>query len=166
MKTWVEPEDEFMVQEIVMIWLGMLVTLVGVFAKSFYDRQTYSSNQLFEIRIKSLNEIWAEFNRMKSIFAQNIPLGFELWKEKYESDARKALASFRESIDNSQVILSEDVIEGFRKIDQEYFLYLEEKEQSPAEFHAKVKSLLDRLSGTVNESMATGTHKIGLRFRT
>ena len=145
---------------------GSLLTLVGAIVKTWLDRRTHSSNRIFELRVEALNRVWQAFNEMKGLFAIRIEIGFGRWSQDYAQKAAEALATFRRSIDNAQVVLPAEVIDVLRRMDELYYLYLGDDQQRPSNFNRELKRLLGELTTAANNTLAKQTHLVKLQFRT
>jgi len=64
------------------------------------------------------------------------------------------------------VILDERVIDAFRRIDELYFLYLDDEQAMGSEFLGKLRALLSELTDKVNRTMWKRSHTVLLKFRT
>ena len=155
-----------MAEKLLFIILGAVVALLSSWVKACIDRETKTSNQLLQQRIQSLNDIWLLFIPLKRTFAKKISLGHEKWLEKYHDTALKELDTFRDKIDQNQIILPVEIINEFRKIDSylDEVLYLET--QKPSEFDRNLKNHLNSLSIITNRVLSKRTHSIKLEFRT
>lgn len=153
-------------EQILFLVAGALLTLVGTYFKIQFDRRTYCSTRIFELRIEALNQIWQAFNEMKGLYASRIQVGFPQWIQEYQEQAGDALSHFRRSIDNAQVVLPPNVIDVLRKMDEYFYLCLTDEDIRGGEYQGNLMRLLDQLTTEVNESMSKRTQKFVLRLRT
>jgi hypothetical protein len=142
--------------------------LAGVAIGQWYVRKTYVSNKIFEQRIDALNRIWAIFIELKIVVHKSFQTGYKRWREEHFAEAESLLNRFRVEIDKSQIILDYRIIEGFRKLDELYFLYavghLDDQER-PSSFLEEFHAALEKLQSSINKVMNQRTQVIKLELR-
>ena len=162
-------ESDF-IKNIVLLLLGSFLTLIGTLISALFSRKTYSSNKIFEQRLELIQHIWSKFNNLKFEVANNYTLIFNNQDNHYESYKSKLetlLNNFRNEIDNAQIILDKNIIDGFRKLDEVYFLYKECEESNKLnDFNTKIYQILKYIEKEINENINKRTQKITLKLRT
>lgn len=155
-----------MIDEILFIVLGASVALLSSRVKAWIDRETAISNDLLSRRIQSLNDIWLFFIPVKKVFAKKISFGHQKWLEKYQVVAQKELDTFRDKIDQNQIVLPMEIIDELREIDLYLNNVLYREAQMPSEFVSELETHLNSLSKITNKMLSKRTHLIHLKFRT
>lgn len=153
-------------KDITLLVVGAGIALFSNWASARIERETSASNELFNLRVNALNEIWLEFIQVRDVYARKAQEGHEAWIKNHKDDAQNKLDSFRRLVDAKQVVLPPKIIEKLRDIDSYLFSLLSIEDQNPSEYQEDINRRLKTLSNEVNESFKKRTHAIDLHFRT
>lgn len=104
-------------KEILMLILGASIALISAWVKSRIDREAQCSNEIFKQRVSCMNRIWTSFYDVKEVYASKITLGYTRWAAQKQDTALEKLNTFRRAIDESQIVLSKEIISGFRALE-------------------------------------------------
>ena len=154
------------VKNILFLVAGALIALITSRFKSKLDRETAMSNDLFKQRIQSLNAIWLSFLPLRTTLAKKVQMRHDVWEKENQKNALKDLDVFRARVDENQVILPCSVIVALREIDTYLFGVLENGNQKPSDYEAKLKELRGTLTAVVQKTFTRRTHAINLEFHT
>lgn len=148
--------------ELLLLLLGSLLTLAGVFVKAWIDAASGSSALLFERRLDALHAVWERFNTVRRIYGAKISLGHTRWLAERGDEAKAAVDEFRSAIDNSQITLDASVVAVFYELDQFFYLLLFEDENMPGAYARDLRKLLNRLQEAIQKNMRSHYHQITL----
>jgi len=152
--------------EVLLIILGASIALMSAWTKSWIERESVCSNEIYKQRITFLNKIWCSFYEVKNVYGAKVSMGHENWINSHREDALNKLNAFRRDIDESQIVLSKDIVSEFRELDSYLFTLLDEEEQKPSEYVKELNVILKRVSKSINENMNKRVYKIDLHLRT
>ncbi len=155
-----------------LVLLGAVISIVSQWVKNLSDRDTHSSNRIFEVRLDALNVIWEKFSVALFEFSPSMGLGFANWKDSYFEKADKLRREFRSEVEKRQIVLDKTVIQGFKQIDSDLSIFasgeLHDQHGKPigyAEFYrTKLQPHLQELALSINKTMDISTHTIDLSF--
>lgn len=150
--------------EIFLLIAGAAIALFSTWVKSWIDREAQCSNEVFKQRISCMNQIWSSFYEVKNIFGSKIALGHEKWVAQNHAEALEKLNAFRRLIDENQIVLSKEIVSGFRELDTYLFVLLGDEDQKPSQYVAELNAILEKLSKAINENMNVRVHKIDLHL--
>ncbi len=153
-------------KELLLLIAGAAIALFSAWVKSWIDREAHCSNEVFKQRISCLNQIWSSFFEVKNIYARKIPLGHTDWIAQNRDEVLEKLNTFRKAIDESQIVLSQEIISGFRELDTYLFTLLDDEDQKPFQYVSDLNEILDQLSKVINQNMYKRVYKIDLHLRT
>lgn len=153
-------------KELLLLIAGAAIALFSAWVKSWIDREAHCSNEVFKQRISCLNQIWSSFFEVKNIYARKIPLGHTDWIAQNRDEVLEKLNTFRKAIDESQIVLSQEIISGFRELDTYLFTHLDDEGQKPSQYVSDLNEILDQLSKVINQNMYKRVYKIDLHLRT
>jgi len=159
--------------DIVLVLLGSILTLSGYFFKGLVNRRTHSSNKIFERRLASISNIWTKYNELIWLIGPSIQLGYEDWKDQYFKQAQEARREFKKEVESQQIVLDQDIVEGFVSLGTEAMMFMHGNHQdtndNPIGYHEwytrHLNPRLEQLSDTINRSIQKRTHTISLEFR-
>ena len=157
---------EELVKEILLLITGASLALFSTWVKSWIEREAHCSNEVFKQRISCMNQIWSSFYEVKNIFGSKIALGHVKWVAQNHNEALERLNSFRRAIDESQIVLCQEIISGFRELDTYLFVLLDDEDQKPSQYVSELNAILEKLSKVINENMNKRVYKIDLHLRT
>lgn len=153
--------------EVLLLIAGASIALFSTWVKSWMDRETHCSNEMFKQRISCMNQIWSSFYEVKNIYGANIViLEHAKWVEKYGKEADEKLNAYRRLIDESQIVLSEEIVSGFRELDTYLSVLISENGIRVSQYVAELNEILARLSKVINEAMDKRVHKVDLQLST
>jgi hypothetical protein len=153
-------------KEVLLIVVGASIALISSWVKSWVERETACSNEIYKQRISCLNKIWCSFYEVKEIYGAKIPLGHNNWVTKHGDEAEEKLNVFRRTIDESQIILSKEIVSEFRELDTYLFTLLHEDDQTPSNYIKQINSILEKISIEINKHMNKRVYQIDLHLRT
>ena len=153
-------------KEILLLIVGASIALFSTWVKSWIEREAHCSNEVFKQRISCMNQIWSSFYEVKNIFGSKIALGHGKWIAQNHDEALEKLNAFRRAIDESQIVLSEEIISGFRELDTYLFVLLGNEDQRPSQYVSELNAILEKLSKVINENMDKRVYKVDLHLRT
>lgn len=153
-------------KEILLLIAGASIALFSTWVNSWIDREAHCSNEIFKQRISCMNQIWSSFYEVKNIFGSKISLGHAKWVVHHHDEAREKLDAFRRAIDESQIVLGQEIISGFRELDTYLFVLLSDEDQKPSQYVAEINAILEKLSKVINENMDKRAYKVDLHLRT
>ncbi len=146
--------------------IALISGLITALVKSWIDREAHCSNEVFKQRISCMNQIWSSFYEVKNIYGSKITLGHSKWLAQNRDKALEKLNAFRKTIDESQIVLSHEIISGFRELDTYLFTLLDDEDQKPSQYELDLNEILDKLSKTINQNMYKRVYKVDLHLRT
>lgn len=152
--------------ELLLLVAGASIALFSTWVKSWIDREAHCSNEIFKQRMSCLNKIWFLFYEVKNIFGKKISLGHSKWVEQDSDEAREKLDAFRRAIDESQIVLGQEIISGFRELDVYLYVLMTDEEQKPSQYISELNEILNKLSKVINKNMDKRVHKVDLNLRT
>lgn len=153
-------------KEILLLIAGASIALFSTWVKSWIDREAHCSNEIFKQRISCMNQIWSSFYEVKNIFGSKIPLGHAKWVAQNHDEALDKLNAFRRAIDESQIVLGQEIISGFRELDTYLFVLLSDEDQKPSQYVSEINAILEKLSKVINENMDKRAYRVDLHLRT
>jgi hypothetical protein len=153
-------------KELLLLLAGASIALFSTWVKSWVDRESHCSNEVFKQRISCMNQIWSSFYEVKSIFGNKIAKGQAKWISQHHDEALEKLNAFRKLIDESQIVLSKEIVNGFRELDSYLFVLIGDEDQHPSRYVAELNAILEKLSMVINENMNVRTHKVDLHLST
>jgi len=153
-------------ESILIFIAGSLTTLLVTLIKTRIDRESACSNEIYKQRLLFLNKIWCSFYEVKNIYASKVSLGHSKWLIKYETEALNKLDLFRKNIDESQMVLSREIISDFRKMDEYLFSLLSIETQKPSEYVNTLNVFLEQISTSINLHMNKRLQTINLYLTT
>lgn len=153
-------------KEILLLIAGASIALFSTWVKSWIDREAHCSNEIFKQRISCMNQIWSSFYEVKNIFGRKIPLGHAKWIAQNHDEALNKLDAFRRAIDESQIVLGQEIISGFRELDTYLFVLLSDEDQKPSQYVSEINAILEKLSKVINENMDKRAYRVDLYLRT
>ena len=153
-------------KEILLLIAGASIALFSTWVKSWIEREAHCSNEIFKQRISCMNQIWSSFYEVKNIFGSKIALGHAKWIAQNHDEALDKLNAFRRAIDESQIVLSQEIIGGFRELDTYLFTLLDDDDQKPSQYVSELNAILEKLSKIINENMDKRVYRVDLHLRT
>lgn len=153
-------------KDIFLLLVGAAIALLSSWVVARIERETSASNELFNRRLSSLNDIWIAFLAVKDVYSLKIQMGHESWAKSHKKEAEEKLNSFRRLVDSSQVVLPKTIIGKLRDIDSYMYELLWSEKQKPSEYVTAINDRLDTLSDEANKYLKKRTHAIELHFRT
>ena len=160
------PKMEGIVKEILLLIAGASIALFSTWVKSWIEREAHCSNEVFKQRISCMTQIWSSFYEVKNIFGNKISLGHAKWVEQNHDEALQKLNEFRSAIDKSQIVLSQEIVSGFRELDTYLYVLLSEEDQKPSQYVSELNVILEKVSKVINRNMDKRIYKIDLNLRT
>jgi len=153
-------------KEILLIIAGAAIALISSWVKSWIERESVCSNEIYKQRISCLNEIWRAFYEVKEIYGNKISMGHKKWLSTHREESLEKLNKFRRVIDDSQIVLSKEIIVEFRELDTYLYTLIFEDENVPSEYVAELNLILEKISSAINTHMNKRVYKIDLCLRT
>lgn len=151
---------------ILLLIAGAAIALFSTWVKSWIDREAHCSNEVFKQRISCMNQIWSSFYEVKNILGSKMALGNRNWTTQCRAEALDKLNAFKKLIDENQIILSKEIVSGFREMDVYLYGYLVDEKKDPSQFVDELNVILERLSQVINTNMNLRVHKIDLHLST
>jgi hypothetical protein len=152
-------------KEIATLVIGAAIPLFSIWLKTYMDRKTLVSNEIFKLRLEALDSVWKVFLKAKETFGIKVAKGHKNWLTSHRDESALELKALRTKIEENQVILPSEVIRRF--LDIELYLYnvLMMDDQSATEYMEKLGTLTKSLLTAVNRTLKQQTHEIDLEVR-